>query len=155
LFDLRDDSESLIDDIFEEEKDDEAALWRISPGQFEVVAAVPGEPVKSTISRLPKSIPKTIKIQPQFSPIPAVPLQSTEQSPTQISEQFERLVDLSDGLSDGNSVEQDISTDDDDQKESRKKFRKCQGKCVQQFCLPVEDLNVYEKCVEKCKTFCF
>jgi len=158
LFDLRDDSEKLLlDELFdeaEEEEDSQPNIWRISPGQFEVVAAVPGEPVKSTISRLPKSVPKSIKIQPQFRPLTATPVQSTEHSPTQISEQFDRLVDLSDGLSDGNSVAQDISTDDDDEKVIRKKFRKCHGKCVQQFCLPIGNLNVYAKCVEKCKQLC-
>jgi len=167
LFDLRDDSDSLFDDVFdnlEKEQETKADLWRIRPGQFEVVAAVPGEPVKSTISRLPKSVPKSIQIQPQFSPVPAVPIQSSEQSDirstTQISEQLDSFVDLSDGLSGGNSVLPDISikktisSDDDDKKKARKKFRKCQGQCVQQFCLPVQNLDVYAKCVDKCKNIC-
>merc|ERR1712127_38432 len=36
----------------------------------------------------------------------------------------------------------------------RKKFKRCQGRCVQQFCLPVDNLDVYAKCVDKCKVFC-
>jgi len=167
LFDLRDDSDSLFYDVFDNidgEQETKADLWRISPGQFEVVAAVPGEPVKSTISRLPKSVLESIKIQPQFSPVPAVPIQSLGQSDirstTQISEPLDNFVDLSDGLSEGNSVELDISvketisSSDDDKKKARKKFRKCQGQCVQQFCLPVENLDVYAKCVDKCKNIC-
>ena len=42
----------------------------------------------------------------------------------------------------------------DDKREARKKFKRCQGRCVQEFCLPVESIPVYEKCVNKCKTFC-
>ena len=33
-------------------------------------------------------------------------------------------------------------------------FKRCQGKCVQSFCLPINDLDVYAKCVEKCKKTC-
>merc|ERR1712181_99430 len=43
---------------------------------------------------------------------------------------------------------------DSDKRETRKKFKRCQGRCVQEFCLPVESIPVYEKCVNKCKTFC-
>ena len=42
----------------------------------------------------------------------------------------------------------------DDKEEARKKFKRCHGRCVQQFCLPVNDLNVYAKCVDKCKGLC-
>merc|ERR1712192_120049 len=44
--------------------------------------------------------------------------------------------------------------DDNDKRATRKKFKRCQGRCVQEFCLPVESIPVYEKCVNKCKTFC-
>merc|ERR1712181_193671 len=44
--------------------------------------------------------------------------------------------------------------DDSDKRATRKKFKRCQGRCVQEFCLPVESIPVYEKCVNKCKTFC-
>ena len=42
----------------------------------------------------------------------------------------------------------------DDKKDARKKFKRCHGRCVQQFCLPVNDLSVYAKCVNKCKLLC-
>ena len=42
----------------------------------------------------------------------------------------------------------------EDRQEERRKFKRCQGRCVQQFCLPVDNLTVYEKCVDKCKQFC-
>ena len=36
----------------------------------------------------------------------------------------------------------------------RKAFKRCHGKCVQKFCLPIEDLGVYDKCTNKCKGIC-
>jgi len=42
----------------------------------------------------------------------------------------------------------------DEKKDARKKFKRCHGRCVQQFCLPVNDLSVYAKCVNKCKLLC-
>jgi len=42
----------------------------------------------------------------------------------------------------------------DEKKDARKKFKRCHGRCVQQFCLPVNDLSVYAKCVDKCKLLC-
>jgi len=43
---------------------------------------------------------------------------------------------------------------DDEKKDARKKFKRCHGRCVQQFCLPVNELSVYAKCVDKCKLLC-
>ena len=42
----------------------------------------------------------------------------------------------------------------DEKKDARKKFKRCHGRCVQQFCLPVNELSVYAKCVDKCKLLC-
>ena len=36
----------------------------------------------------------------------------------------------------------------------RKAFKRCHGKCVQKFCLPIEDLGVYDSCTNKCKGIC-
>ena len=36
----------------------------------------------------------------------------------------------------------------------RKAYKKCQGSCVQRFCLPVQDLQVYETCQNKCRDLC-
>jgi len=42
----------------------------------------------------------------------------------------------------------------DEKKDARKKFKRCHGRCVQQFCLPVNEISVYAKCVDKCKLLC-
>jgi hypothetical protein len=42
----------------------------------------------------------------------------------------------------------------EEKKDARKKFKRCHGRCVQQFCLPVNELSVYAKCVDKCKLLC-
>jgi len=42
----------------------------------------------------------------------------------------------------------------DEKKDARKKFKRCHGRCVQQFCLPVNVISVYTKCVDKCKLLC-
>ena len=42
----------------------------------------------------------------------------------------------------------------EDKKAARRKFKRCHGKCVQKFCLPVGNLSVYDKCVDKCRGFC-
>jgi len=42
----------------------------------------------------------------------------------------------------------------DEKKDARKKFKRCHGRCVQQFCLPIDNLSVYAKCVDKCKLLC-
>ena len=42
----------------------------------------------------------------------------------------------------------------DEKTEIRKKFKRCHGRCVQKQCLPVANLEVYYKCVDKCKQLC-
>ena len=37
---------------------------------------------------------------------------------------------------------------------TRKAYRSCHGSCVQKFCLPVQDLQVYETCQSKCRDLC-
>merc|ERR1712119_40284 len=36
----------------------------------------------------------------------------------------------------------------------RKAFKRCHGKCVQKFCLPIENLGVYDACTDKCRGIC-
>ena len=38
--------------------------------------------------------------------------------------------------------------------DEREKFTRCHGQCVQKFCLPVGNLNTYDKCLEKCRGIC-
>jgi len=50
--------------------------------------------------------------------------------------------------------QQSLSTTEEDKQEIRKKFKRCHGRCVQKQCLPVGNLDVYYKCVDKCKQLC-
>lgn len=52
------------------------------------------------------------------------------------------------------STEPIFDKSETEKKEIRKKFKRCHSRCVQQFCLPVENLNVYEECLGKCKSLC-
>ena len=47
-----------------------------------------------------------------------------------------------------------VSLSQEDKKAARRKFKRCHGKCVQKFCLPVGNLSVYDKCVDKCRGLC-
>lgn len=134
--------------------------------------------------RVPKGIPDSEvlgEMDPylQFMPVPAVPVSSSDaQAPRQPKDSLNSF-DINLNLA--NTVEaatpaptprrpapQPLSTTSgprsvaptraptprDEKRESRKQFKRCQGRCVQQFCLPVESISVYEGCVDKCKTFC-
>ena len=46
------------------------------------------------------------------------------------------------------------SLSQEEKKAARRKFKRCHGKCVQKFCLPVGNLSVYDKCVDKCRGLC-
>ena len=46
------------------------------------------------------------------------------------------------------------SLSQEDKKAARRKFKRCHGKCVQKFCLPVGNLSVYDKCMDKCRGLC-
>merc|ERR1712080_733793 len=36
----------------------------------------------------------------------------------------------------------------------RRRFRQCQSECVHQLCVPVNDLTVYNVCVNNCRNLC-
>lgn len=123
-------SASLLDSVFEEAPPPPRSPdWRIRPGQFEVLAAVPGEPVQNTRSRLPKSAPRPAVPLKQFSPVPAVPRGTTittarprETTVTSVEEvrrpkQSPRV--LEELL--GNSVEQEESVEREEQSRQDRK----------------------------------
>ena len=92
-----------------------------------------------------------------FMPVPAVP------DPSRVSQEARRPKEGINSLDINLSLQNTIQPSgpatkapeaEDDRKEERRKFKRCQGRCVQQFCLPVDNLTVYEKCVDKCKSFC-
>jgi len=158
-------SASLLDSVFAEAPPPpQNPDWRIHPGQFEVLAAVPGQPVQTIRSRLPKSAPKPGVSLKQFSPVPAVPRgtatttvrprETTGTSVEEVRQPKQNPRELEDLL--GNSVEEEESVEREEQsrRETRQKFTRCHGRCVQQFCLPVEDQGEFELCGEKCNQLC-
>merc|ERR1712025_1026522 len=158
----------LIDSLFDDLEDD-ANEWEVRPGKFEVIAAVPDQPVKESESkaRLPKAaVSQSVSSFGQgrrFMPVPAVPNKSeplVKQKEITETENIERSRNNEEIRS--NVIESEIIDGSVNREKvvikkgskSRKEFKRCQSKCVQQFCLPVEDLQVYEGCVEKCKDLC-
>ena len=90
----------------------------------------------------------------EFMPVPAVP------NPSRVNQEARRPKEgLDITLSLQNTIQPrgpatKAPEAEDDRKEERRKFKRCQGRCVQQFCLPVSNLTVYKNCVDKCKSFC-
>ena len=141
------------------------------------VAAVPGAPVINPApeARVPKDVreegERVMDPYLQFMPVPAVPDAATDsQAPRRPKESLSSF-DLDLNLPNTVEVRSTLrpsttkptrrpttrvapTRGDDEKRETRKKFKRCQGRCVQEFCLPVESIPVYEKCVNKCKTFC-
>jgi len=137
----------------------------IDTDKFAVIAAVPEVKIpkqnaRISSARVPKNITPgqeaSILIPNRFSPVPAVPTVTSD-------------VDHSDSVQVedvANTVEEvrvEVLTEPTTvYKESnflapsreRKQFKRCHGKCVQKFCLPIEDLGVFDKCTEKCKGIC-
>ena len=60
-------------------------------------------------------------------------------------------------LPSGNNQQENVvsqNTNKNDTSLQRKAFKRCHGKCVQKFCLPIDDLGIYDSCTEKCKGIC-
>jgi len=109
------------------------------PDGFSPVPAVPNLPTISDQQAAPSTIKQPIV--PDFSSVPSVP---------ELSNNAVRIPrrDIE------NSVEEIQSSAVEDKESTRKQFKKCHGRCVQKFCLPVEDLQVFESCSNKCKGIC-
>merc|ERR1719341_13793 len=172
------DKDNFIDDVFEAEvQGGERPSGWVLPPSLMAVAAVPGAPVINPApeARVPKDVreegERVMDPYLQFMPVPAVPDAATDsQAPRRPKESLSSF-DLDLNLPNTVEVRSTLrpsttkptrrpttrvapSRGDDEKRETRKKFKRCQGRCVQEFCLPVESIPVYEKCVNKCKTFC-
>ena len=172
------DKDNFIDDVFEAEVQagERPSGWVLPPSLM-AVAAVPGAPVINPTpeARVPKDVreegEQVMDPYLQFMPVPAVPDADTDsQAPRRPKESLNSF-DLDLNLPNTVEVRSTLrpsttkptrrpttrvaaTREDEDKRETRKKFKRCQGRCVQEFCLPVESIPVYEKCVNKCKTFC-
>jgi hypothetical protein len=135
-------------------------------------------------TRVPKDVQEIVDPYLQFMPVPAVPKAEAEQAPRKPKESLTSLtlnLNLPNNLdADTESKTSKSATSKtprikptktfttiapsesvlsnsvlfDEKKDARKKFKRCHGRCVQQFCLPVNELSVYAKCVDKCKLLC-
>ena len=64
-----------------------------------------------------------------------------------------RKVDVDD-VTNNNNDDDDLEVQVDDAVIQRKQFKRCHGKCVQKFCLPINELTVFDNCSSKCKGIC-
>jgi len=177
------DENNFIDDVFEAEMAKMQENGWVLPPSLMAVAAVPGAPVinqQVEAQRVPKGIPDAEVLREmdpylQFMPVPAVPGSQAPRQPKDSLNSFDINLNLANTVETATSAPtlrrpaprplastsapRNVAptrapSSQDDKRESRKQFKRCQGRCVQQFCLPVESISVYEGCVDKCKAFC-
>merc|ERR1711997_41359 len=126
-----------------EVREDEDLLSGFSP--------VPAVPL-TTASNTPPA--------PPAPPAPAPPAPSAPPAPTPRARQKPSLPGHNTAIGGGaggvqtNVVSQKTTGDISQTTLERKAFKRCHGKCVQKFCLPIEDLGVYDACTNKCKGIC-
>jgi hypothetical protein len=126
--------------------------WAIDTAQFEIVPAVPSQnaPViaqeVSEDSRKKTDLVKQNHVPRQFSPVPAVPV-VTAAPGDKIARQPKNKLRTSD-VDDNQLEEEKVAI------ETLNKNGICLEKCVQQFCIPEEDLSMFSNCVDKYKTLC-
>merc|ERR1711971_929603 len=167
----------------EVEKENVSTRGWVVPTSLKALPAVPGSvPLKQPKSKTPDQmtdVSQTEEGNPyeKFMPVPAVPnsaanLQQASRKPK------DSLASVDLNVSQLNIVaaaskastppprptnpprpaaavpQQSLSSDKEDKQEIRKKFKRCHGRCVQKQCLPVGNLDVYYKCVDKCKQLC-
>jgi len=129
--------------------------WAIDTAQFEIVPAVPSRDTPDVV-RVPKDVSgdnkqeKDLFIVPvprQFSPVPAVPDVTTAPD-DKLPRQPKNTLSLNNEV--GNTLEEQKVKN----QKTMNKEGKCLERCVQQFCIPEDDLGMFSNCVDKCKTFC-
>merc|ERR1711874_483479 len=148
--------------------------------RFAVIPAVPGSAVAVPSLTNKARVPKTSEAREDgdllsgFSPVPAVPQNTppappapsappappAPPAPTPRARQKPSLPGRNTAIGGGaggvqtNVVSQQTTGDINQTTLERKAFKRCHGKCVQKFCLPIEDLGVYDACTNKCKGIC-
>ena len=138
---IEDKEENFISVNFEDDEKENASGWVLPPSLM-AVPAVPGAPV--TNPRVAKDLDAgdgqekdEEEAYLRFMPVPAVPGIGT-QAPRRPKESLDAF-DL--GLN--------FSTASD-----HPKFKQCQSRCLQEFCVPLDGKPIYDKCLDKCETFC-
>ena len=138
---IEDKEENFISVNFEEDEKENASGWVVPPSLM-AVPAVPGAPV--TNSRVAKDLDAEDGQEKdeeeaylRFMPVPAVPGLGT-QAPRRPKESLDAF-DL--GLNFSTASEHPT-------------FKQCQSRCLQEFCVPLDGKPIYDKCLDKCETFC-
>jgi len=114
--------------------------WDIDTAQFDIVPAVPTDDTAIIVSA-DSDEKYSSSVSRQFSPVPAVP-DITEE----ISRQPKKVLDSRNiNIEDGVTKANETKVKDTDN---------CEEKCIEQFCLPQDDLSMLSKCENKCRNFC-
>merc|ERR1719397_2460182 len=144
--------------------------------RFAVIQAVPGSSVSSVSSVAAVSdvevgerlrAAKTTGISTEdipagFSPVPAVPAVRKVPAPAPLSRRRQPVAVTTPRPS-GFILQEDVVSQQttsenlfqsSEPSTQRKAFKRCHGKCVQKFCLPIDDLDIYDTCSVKCKGIC-
>jgi len=167
----------LVNDTIEDDENDDNRESDVLPGGFSPVPAVPGLSVASLDLSPPTPPPSAAPLvvsSPSTSPLVA----DTESiiSNTDFDSRLEtsstepivmlpicrrpgpivcRKVDVDDVTNNNNNDDDDVlEVQVDDAVIQRKQFKRCHGKCVQKFCLPINELTVFDNCSSKCKGIC-
>jgi len=130
-----------------------------SESQYFIIESSLSSPETVPRLRAPKTtgVSSDDNILAGFMPVPAVPQVSR---PRQTPPSPPLVTTLRPSQpSRGNNVEENIVSQQTTSKASdpslqRKAFKRCHGKCVQKFCLPIDDLGIYDTCSSKCKGIC-
>lgn len=137
----------LVNDTIDDDNDgDDDSV--ILPGGFSPVPAVPGLSVATSVAS-PSASPLVVSSPPSAAPLVA---STTESIISSINLDSRKLVVDGDTNNEDNDEVVDLQVDD--AVKQRKQFKRCHGKCVQKFCLPINELTVFDSCSTKCKGIC-
>jgi len=142
----------LVNDTIEDDENDDNRESDVLPGGFSPVPAVPGLSVASLDPSPPTPPPSAAPLvvsSPSTSPLVA----ATE-SIISNTDFDSRKVDVDDVTNNNNNDDDVLEVQVDDAVIQRKQFKRCHGKCVQKFCLPINELTVFDNCSSKCKGIC-
>ena len=120
--------------------------------KFMPVPAVPNSSANLQASRKPKDSLASVDLN--ASPLNIAAAKASTPPPRPTSPPATRPTRPASPPRTAPAVPQQSLTSEEEKQEIRKNFKRCHGRCVQKQCLPVGNLDVYYKCVDKCKQLC-
>jgi len=138
----------LVNDTIEDDENDDNRESDVLPGGFSPVPAVPGLSVASLDLSPPTPPPSAAPL------VVSSPLVADTESIISNTNFDSRKVDVADVTNNNKNDDDDLEVQIDDAVIQRKQFKRCHGKCVQKFCLPINELTVFDNCSGKCKGIC-